>query len=93
MVKINYREIRKVKVQKFKSDTEKKIRWGLLIGGIFYDISGFLRSVKKEEKLNFIKNVKKELLRKSEKIIDKPTKQVTHLIISILDLEKLNFRR
>lgn len=93
MVKINYREIRKVKVQKFKSDAEKKVRWGLLIDGIFYDISSFLRSVRREEKTNFIKTIKKELLKKSEKIIDKPTKKITHLIISIGELEKLNFRK
>lgn len=93
MVKINYKEIKKVKVQKFKSDLEKKIRWGLLINGIFYDISNFLREVRKEEKTNFIKNLKKELMKRSEKIIDKPTKKTTHLIISLGDLEKLNFRR
>lgn len=93
MVRIKYKLIKKIKAKKFKLDSEKKFRWGIIIDGIFYDLSGFLRDLRKEERTNFIKNVKTELLKKSEKIIDKPTNKVTHLIISIGDLEKLNFRR
>jgi hypothetical protein len=92
MKKVIYRKIEQAKIKKFKPDVEKKARLGILIGDIFYDLTKEVSRIKKEERDNFNKNLLKAVLKKSEKIIDKPTKKTTHIIISLGDLEKLNLR-
>lgn len=92
MKQVTYRKIQPAKIKKFKPDKEKKARQGILIGDVFYDLSKEVSRIKKEERDSFNKNLTKAILKKSEKIIDKPTKKVTHIIISLGDLEKLNLR-
>jgi len=92
MKKVIYKKIKPEKIKKFKPDKEKKFRFGILIGDIFYDLTKEISRIKKEERKLFNKNLIKAILKKSEKIIDKPTKKITHIIISLGDLEKLNLR-
>ena len=92
MTEVIYQKIIEAKVKRFKSEKEKKKRFGILINGIFYDLTKELNRIKKEERIIFNKNLNKALMKKAEKIIDKPTNQVTHIIISIGDLEKLNLK-
>lgn len=93
MKKITYSKIIHAKIQRLKPDNEKKFRQGVFADGNFYDLSNELKKIRKEEKENLIKELKKAILNKSEKIIDKPTGETTHMIISIGDFDKLNLRR
>jgi hypothetical protein len=93
MKKIIYNKIIHAKIQRLKPDKEKKFRQGIYADGNFYDLSSELKKIRKEEKEILINQLKKAILDKSEKIIDKPTGETTHMIISIGDFEKLNLRR
>ena len=92
MKKVIFREIKPAKIKKFKPEKEKKARLGILIGDVFYDLTKEVSRIKGDERKIFNKNIIKAILKKSEKIIDKPTRKITHIIISLGDLEKLNLR-
>jgi hypothetical protein len=64
---------------------------GIFIGKDFYDFTKEIKNIKKEEQKRIKNIIKKELLKRSVKIEDKSDKEVTHLIVSVKDIENLNF--
>lgn len=92
MKKIIYSKIINAKIQRLKPDKEKKFRHGIYADGNFYDLSKELKRIQKEQRSEIIQQIKEALMKKSEQIIDKPTGETTHIIISIGDFEKLNLR-
>lgn len=93
MKSIIYKKIVEVQIKKFKAAREKKKRFGILINEVFFDFTKEISRIKREERELLCKNLKDLLMKKAEKIIDKPTNKITHIIISIGDLEKLNLRK
>jgi len=93
MGRILYRKIEKGKLLKLTPENQKKSKRGILIGDIFIDLTSEINKIKKEQLEEIKSNLKKELIGVSEKVIDSSTNQVTHIIISLKDIQKLNFKR
>ena len=82
MTKTFVNKIITTKVRRFKKNKEKNWRKGVLASGTFYDLTGEFDSMNK--------NIKKKIEKISGKIKDSDGK-TTHFIVSLRDMEKLNF--
>lgn len=89
MKDIIYSSIKPTKIKTLKTKDGKK-KLGILHAGIFFDLTKEVKRIRKEEAEKIKGKVKEQILKKGETITHTTTNEVTHIILSLRDLDKLN---
>jgi len=89
MKDILYSQIKKEKIKTLKTRDKKK-RLGILHTGTFFDLTKEVQRIKQEEAAKFEEKARKEIMKRGEKLTHNTTNEVTHIILSLRDIEKIN---